>query len=327
MRDALLTLGLALLAASPVMAQQMSLAPSPALACLTPASEQRGKPEYPAGRIERKEGGTVKVALTFTGPELAPEVKVLQSVDHRDLVDAVLRHVETYRVPCLDAVGGSATLQFEFRFDPHDGRRVGWLAPVDMADAARARMTRCIAHVKADAKPMYPIALSRRGDQGSVLARLRFTAADQPPEVTVLDPSPHPAFAMEVKDFAAGYRMPCHRGAPVSTDFVFRFVMEGGTRVVLRDLSLVDFLRAARNAMDRPVSFDFDAMVCPFDVRLTYFRPSAPSAVGQVGDQLAARRPLLEWLSGLTLNLPDKTQNLLLGDTLTITVPCGNLKL
>ena len=41
----------------------------------------------------------------------------------------------------------------------------------------------------------------------------------------------------------------------------------------------------------------------------------------------AARLPFLDWLSGLALNLSAKDNNAILGNTMTLHVPCGTLDL
>lgn len=65
-----------------------------------------------------------------------------------------------------------------------------------------------------------------------------------------------------VNDFVAGYRLPCLKGGPAGFSVVFDSRIQDGDRTVIKDLPLLEFLRAA-DSMQRPASLDLTAMGCP----------------------------------------------------------------
>lgn len=93
-------------------------------------------------------------------------------------------------------------------------------------------------------------------------------------------------------------------------------------------------LRCLTPTQDRPPPLIYPAgalaRLAPGTVRieLTFAVPDAPPEVRlAVGKPVAARRPFLDWLEGLTLDLKPQQQALVLGDEFTLTVPCGTLDL
>jgi hypothetical protein len=305
------------------------LAPSRALQCLTPAAADRGSPEYPPESYARKEGGEVDVELTFRAPDEGPSVRI-QSSTNRDkhaLEDAVHAFVARLRVPCLAEIGPSVTLRQTYVFRPNDGRKVMWSAPRDTADARRAQLIRCIRHLDPNATVGYPDRARREEIEGNVLLTLRFTGQDSPPRVTVLAQPKQSVFNVPAVDHAEGLRMPCHEGLPLDVDYVFIFRMEGGTRIVIQDISLLTLLRSTTNAAKSRVYFDLATMGCPFDVRIHYLQPHRPNGVGEVGTTHPARLPFLDWLSRLELKLPRDHANRVLGQDFTVSVPCGTVDL
>ena len=308
-------------------AGDMMSAPSPALECMTPAPDQRGRPEYPEAVYRLREGGVVKVELVFAEPHLAPTVTIESATGADALIESVRRHVERFRVPCLASGQAPVRLRQHYVFIPNDGRKVTWSTPVDEADRAREERIRCITRPDGNERPSYPDKSRAREEEGNVYVRLRFVAPDRAPQVTMLDKGSHSVLAREVDAFAQGYRMPCLRGEPIEANWLFRFVLDPGQRTVLRDATLLQFLRAVRNPGREPVYFDFMTMACPFDVRLTYFRPFAPNRVGEVGSHDPARRPFLDWISTLELDLTGRDHNAVIGGTMSVSIPCGKLDL
>lgn len=315
---------LCLLPAVAVQAVTISLAPSEALRCLTPDEAARGAVDYPKELFDRKEGGVVEVELKFTKPDAAPEANVLNE-PLRDLANAVRRHVLNYRVPCLGA-GQTTTLRQSFQFSPTDGRKVNWTRVRDSLETAQRAQTRCIVHPSTKA-PSYPYNALRVEAEGAVVLRLTFASPDGAPRTEVLDDTPHPHLIETAMDHAAGYRMPCHSGPPVSTVHQYLFKIEGGERIVAKDVGLVAFLRNVKDIQKAQVYFDLNTMQCPFDVRIELRQPTGDNRVGEVGDAVAERQFFLEWLSRLRLNVDRQTQNRLLGQPMTISVPCGVVSL
>ena len=72
--------------------------------------------------IELLDNGRVKVELTFTAPDEAPTVDVLEKEGGAEFVESVQKHVRTFRAPCLALADTPAALTIEFVFKP-DARR------------------------------------------------------------------------------------------------------------------------------------------------------------------------------------------------------------
>jgi TonB family protein len=309
-----------------VLAQQQTLTESDTLACLTPAASQRGAPRYPEASFERREGGRFPVTLEFTAPDRAPKVNFSGTGGLSELSDAVLDFVRAYRVPCLKP-GQVATLNQEFVFVPTDDRRVLWHAPVDDDDRRRERLANCVKHQSPGSKPNYPATVLNNGIEGTVVLKVSFAAGDMPPSVEVLDNAGSDRLAEAAKEFARGWRMPCHEGASVSVNQLYRFSIAGEPRMVLKDISLVTLISGFKGIRQANVYFDFNEMGCPFDLRFALYQPHSPNRVGEVGDALPARRFFLDWLRRQSLDLPAKQRNAIQGQITTVSVPCTVLRL
>lgn len=311
-------------------AQQQTLSPSDTLACLTPVATERGTPKYPEESFERKEGGLVSVVLEFTAPDREPKVSFSDGSSHSQgdlkLKGAVLDHVRAYRVPCLK-LQQTATMNQEFSFVPTDGRRVRWQGPVDADDLRRSRLMKCMKHQSPGSTPDYPFGALRNEIQGNVMLKLSFASADAPPAVEVVDDAGSGSLASTAAEFARGWRMPCHEGASVSLNQLYKFRIEGADRTVLKDMSLVTLLGIVKGIRKANVYFDFKEMGCPFDLRFSLNQPHAANNVGEVGDTHPERRFFLDWLSRQHLELPGKTHNAVLGQIATVSVPCTVLNL
>lgn len=316
-------LGLAAAGPMPAAAQSV-LTTSAALACLTPPAAERGLPAYPRDAADRKDGGTVKAELLFTGPDQAPTFRSLCPFIQPAFIAAVQGHVQSWRVPCMPAGGEAVRLLLDFVFTPGDGRRVVSGPPVDAADLQRRLQQRCLTRILPGDHPDYPPAAARAGTQGNILVRLRFDSPTQPPQATFLATGRDPVLKAEVEDWVQGYRLPCMGRAPIDLEMVFRFHLEGGPRTNIRDMALRQFVMSARD-VPRPAYFDFTAMGCPFDLRVSYRQPYARNGLFELDNSVPERQPFLDWLSQLALRLPEKTQQQVLGDTFTLSVPCGKL--
>ncbi|MDO9285859.1 MAG: hypothetical protein Q7U26_13235 [Aquabacterium sp.] len=327
-------LGLAL--AVPAAAQQVTLEPSAAVLCLTPAAAERGAPEYPFVAFKRGQTGRVKVALTFTTPQTRPAVDVVLQEGGDEFVDAVKQHVRDFRVPCHDGGETPVKLVFDFVFRADD-RQVHWSPPVDADHAQRKAQLACIVHQSGEKAPAYPREALRNEMQGRVLVRLRYEAPDQPPVAEILprpdvDAGPRAQRAAgllsrPLVDWVAGYRMPCYQGKPLTTTVTFVYVIEGSAYGFKPGLTLGTLLPLVRDIRKQTLDFDFTRMGCPFDVSLQYRRPSLLNLVGEVGSQDPARRPFLDWLARADFDLPSDTLNSIYGDTTTFAVPCLKIKL
>ena len=316
-------------AAGPARAQapEVQLAPSRLVECLAPPAAQRGQPEYPQELNKGGEGGRVLLELVFTGADRAPEVKLLAPQVENGLARAVKAHVAAFRIPCAEATDLPVRLRQEYIFKP--GNPVLWTTPTDEAAASRARVLKCMATHDGSRHPEYPAWARRVEAQGRVLAKLRFTGPDLPPEVTVHASSRAVKGLAEdaVLPWAAKLRLPCIEGAAIETFMRFVFRMEDGKAFGFRDTTFISFLRSARNLEQPGAVFDTHTMACPFDLTLIYRQPYYPNQVGERGAAQAARRPLLEWLSTLVLELKPEQQDAVAGDSVSFTVPCVKIDL
>lgn len=311
-------------------AQQTTLQPSPALQCLTQGDA--GQPLlYPEEMLQRKDGGTVAVELRFAGPDQAPNVTISdQDRPSAVLVDAVRAHVRRFRVPCMAANDPTVLIRQDYVFVPNDGRKVVTTTPTDPLQAARGDFWACLSHVDGEKKPDYPyralVPGGKAEEQGNVYVSLKFLAPDQPPVLTLLTAVPGRALRGAVAQYANGLRLPCMGAEPVAFSVLYTFQIVDGSRLLLPDLSLKALLAAASN-LRGGVYFDLNALGCPFDVRLTYFRPHGPNTLRQLEPAMPARQAFLDWLCGLTLNLPERANTSVLGQTITVQVPCGTVNL
>jgi hypothetical protein len=316
----------------PVLAQTAEALPSPELACLTPALEQREAAVYPPERLERKEGAFFHLDLTFTHPERAPSMKVVEDTKRTsdvrtagDFVEVAERYARQLRVPCLQP-GARFVLRQTFHFVPNDGRRVTVSQPSEDFSPAFTRLLDCLQPQRGTNRwPRYPARALQDGLQGNVVVQVRFEGPDAPPQVEVLNAPPRGSLlANTVRDAFANLRATCAGPEPVSGRMLFTFKIEDDRRVVLRDLNLRQLAGGMRN-YPAPAYFDTRAMGCPFDLRVQYMAPHMSNVVAEVGDAVPERRPLLQWLAKVELNLPEPQHNLVLGDRFTLHVPCLTL--
>mgnify|MGYP001301446747 CR=1 FL=1 len=314
-----------LLAAGPALAQLVTLEPGAAQRCLTPAPELRGTPEYPFGPWKRGEAGSVEVELSFVGPDKRPSVSVLGSKGGDEFVDAVKEHVDKFRVPCLTPTEGPSAVRFEFVFKP-ESRKVHFLPPTDPGRTAKAIQIQCVRHAGGEAMAAYPREARVHEIQGRVLAQLTFTAADQPPTAKVFARRAARVLKSAVENWVEGLRMPCHSGGPVEATWLYVFTLDDHV-YGFKPLTLIQFLGAVRGIQEQTLNFDFNGMNCPFDVSLRYRKPFLPNTVGEFGSTHQARRPFLDWLSQVELDLPGPVADSVFGDQVTLTIPCTKINL
>lgn len=306
-------------------AQQVTLAPSPAIECLTPAPEVRGAVEYPFSEFKSRVAGRVKVEARFTVPEGPPELVVLESEGGDAFVDAVKAQMRGWRVPCLPPGGGDARLVQEYVFKP-DQRRVQWGPSEDARAEARREQLRCMTHETGKRAPAYPPNALRDGVQGRVYARLRFEAADQPPVAQVHARRSARQLQGTIEDWVRGYRLPCLQGEPIDATMVFVYRFEGEAWG-FRPMSLTGLLSRVKGIHEQTLVLDTSTMGCPFDLHFTYYRPVARNSVGSLGSFDPARAPLLRYLADVELDLSHQALDSVFADSTTITVPCIKIDL
>lgn len=296
------------------------------MSCLTPATSERGSPEYPSRQLFSKTGGQVQVVLTFTDKDSAPKVKVLNSNQwNEDAFDdfsrSVERFVSRYRLPCLTE--GKAELRQDFRFSPDDKKAYA----MDAADGPSEWSKADCKYDYLGEKPVYPS--SSQMPTGNVYVRLKFLQRDEPPVVTVVFGGGHYQLAEITKSWMAQYRLRCAKPleAPVETTHIHRFTPVGGVPVTLKDMGLVPFLQSVdRKSLGTP-KFDTNTMGCPFDVKVTLLQPHAPNTVRELVRSEPSRKDFLQWITTLRFKYPEGFERYLVGDTTTVTVPCMALDL
>lgn len=107
---------------------------------------------------------------------------------------------------------------------------------------------------------------------------------------------------------------------------VYKFILNDDGSSKLKDAPLTALLKGA-SGLQRPAYFNFDKLGCPFQLKLTYYRPFQENKVQQIGKIDPARRPLADWLRGLTLNLNTEMSGYAFGSTMKVEIPCGVMDL
>lgn len=294
---------------------------------------------YPLDELRLRVGGTVRVALTFTGPDAAPDAEVLADFSSPTLLREVKFGVDRFRLPCLTPQQAPVTLVQTFRFDPLNEPHLSW-TPAQLADASgRPRPAALPTDEGQDGElqqcvttPKHPPTI-RPGPEDravtNVILDMEFRAADQPPMLKTVYRFGSADTEESVRQYAAGYRLPClppsHAPVRVRQTFALHWYEAKGGRF-RNPMSLDSFLATMKNADDRPVRFDFDTMGCPFEVDWALGLPAVPNRVRSVGAVVPARAPLLDWLRHLEMKLEPIRFNLLLGQTARVQVPCGTLE-
>ena len=300
----------------------MAVSPSAAAGCLKLTVEAAtDAPEYPFEPFKHRKAGRVKVALSFGTPDGRPEVTVLEHEGDDQFIDSVRDHVKHYRVPCVDRAGPPARLVFDYVFKPDD-RKVYSGAPVDADASAKRAMLACIRPSGKLDKPRYPTFAQSEGVQGRVWAKMRFEAPDRPPVVTTYARRSARTLRASVEAWAEDLRMPCHQGAPVLSEVVYVFVLDGGAYGFKPGVDLPVILGAMTPDHRAAIPADTTAMGCPFDVSLRYLQPELPNLVKQVGSYNPARRPVVEWLERANLELPSTIIDSIYADAVTFRIPC-----
>lgn len=281
-------------------------------------------PAYPEREALLKAGAVVRVSLTFTGPDSPPKVETTFNSGGEAFADAVSTFAKSYRLPCMVVGTGPLAGVQEFQFVPDDGRKVVYGALRDHPKATQA--VRCVTGMR---PPEYPARMFGPSLEGTVVVKLKFVDGNSPPQPTVLFDGGSGRLAAAVLAAVERYRMPCLTAGdgPLTAMQSFQFLMSDSTQYALKDLALRQFVAIVDKLDQQKVRFDFSTMGCPFDVRLRLFQPHAPNSVGELERADANRREFLEWLRAVSLKLPRDAARHVIGQTVTVSVPCGVLDL
>lgn len=288
-----------------------------------------GEPGYERALVKRGVQGVVRVALRFTAPDRPPKVTMLSNETEVDLAlsDAVRFYVEGYRLPCLRPGQAAVTAFQRFHFDADNAQPIHWQrSEATPDDDAKRRVAACLVAPRETLQLPY-----QGGTQATrvVMVKYEFVGADQPPRVSIHYSKADREINEYVLSYARGYRAPCMRpeDGPVSLVRGVKLVGDDGTERFARPFGLLTFLASTKTRNELQADFDFNAMGCPFDVQWTYWLPGEETIAGEVGAPDPRRAAFLRWLSHLEIKLPDDKVEVLLGEALTIQVPCGHLRL
>lgn len=309
--------------------------PSIALECLQVPAGEPGEPVYPFEQYKGGVPGRVKATVTLPGGLFGNEIEIQSNEGDAAFVDASRRFLRSLSAPCLKP-GEKVRLAYEFVFAP-DRRQVIWATPQDMDSVERAAMTSCLRtaggvlfdgrKVDAELLPPYPSDAIRGNLQGRVRVLLTFSSPETAPAVDVLHrPSAEP-FAEALREWAAGLRLPCHTGEPFRMSVIMVYRIAGSGAYGFKPLTLIDLLGLSKGIQERRLALDTTTMGCPFQLKLTYFQPQRRNVLGEVGGTDPRRRPLLELLAGLELDLRRAALDSVFADTADIAVPCLRINL
>ena len=298
------------------------LGPSAVAQCLQPLG---AVPEFPFDALKQRETGSVKVQFTFTAPDQAPKVEVLERDGDPSFLAAVQQHATRLRTPCL-LPGTRAQLVQTFDFVP-DSRVVYRSRPRDVADDLRRDLTKCIVNTSGEPSPQYPPLALRDGEHGRIIAKLRFTGPGSAPVAEVYGLRGTEWLERGVSQWVDALRMPCLTGEAVTVMHVYAFRFEGDPMYGFKNLELLQLLRLVVGIRERRFSIDTTTMGCPFDLKFRYHRPFLPNSVAEVGDLNPARGPLIDWLETAALDLPHASLRAVFGDETNLTVPCLKIDL
>jgi hypothetical protein len=317
---------LALLAACALHAQTGGLVALPEAsptACLTSAAAA-DSPVYPKDELALKSEAIVRVRLVFSAPDAAPKATVFHNLAAQAFSAAVLDHTKSYRLPCMAAGAEPVVATQEFRFTL-DGRRVVYGGLRD--DLSKRRVVDCL--VGGEGRPQIPRDQQATLPQGNVIVKMKFTSASEGPKATVLTDAGSRVLRRIVLDHVERYRLPCFEAnaKPFEAMQTFSFRFEGERQYTLNDLTLQQLVDALDQPEQQRVRFDFATMGCPFDVRVNLYQPFAKNSVGELERSNPNRREFIEWLSGVALKLPTAAARQIIGQTMTVSVPCGTLDL
>lgn len=204
-------------------ARQFQLPPPPMMECLSPSAAVRGTPAYPFDALKFGHEGTVGVELEFVDADSPPRITVRERPKLESFVDAVKDHVAAWRFPCAGTLNQPVRLAVNFVFKPEE-RRSYSSQPEEVENARWRKLVACITPDLPKRTLPYAVDAQGAGDQGRVLALLRFESGTEPPKLTLLARSNAHLLGNAVRPITDELRLPCCDGRPfeVVGSFIFR---------------------------------------------------------------------------------------------------------
>ena len=293
--------------------------------CLVSSRPKLARPEYPTW-IRPRTDAVVRVELTFNGPDAAPSMKLLSNTGVAAFAESVRDFVAYYRMPCLKPeqfFQGTQTFQFLIRRYPPKVLP----SPLPDASSIESLSLDCSAGIRYAAPPDYD---DHPSPALKTVARMTFNARDQPPTVEWLFNAGPPAWMTAVRAVTDAYRLPClpAAGGRVVVDQFFSYnpwpLTPQERRAGVNVEQLVSLLKNPKQGAGR---FDFNTMACPFKLSFELYRPYTQNAVTEIGSSSANREAFLAWLRGVAFDVSDTKLRGVMGEPVTLSVPCGVLDL
>jgi len=295
----------------------LKLSEAQRLACLVKPSDP---PRYPQhDKLDRGQGA-MRLLLKFTTPDSRPAIQVLFNSAREDMQDIVERYVSKYRLPCLKPEDGEVSAVQEFDFQNHDRDP----APVTPPEEGHGPL--CVVMPRNGLK--YNLGFGR-SEVEHLVAEITFRGdGQQPPDVTFSYVKASSRMQEAVREWVAGYRMPCRTAQDKPRTIEQRFSMYPDNRrrygFKQERFSLREFLGLMKEPWKRPARFDLDTMGCPFKVDFVIGGEGMPHKASVRGPVDPNKVGFLRWLSGLQFAFKsDDMANDMFGTQLQIDVPCG----
>ncbi|MFG6457467.1 hypothetical protein [Roseateles sp. BYS96W] len=297
---------------------------------VTPSEAQRlgclvkpGKaPRYPQHDKLDRAHGAMRLLLKFKQPDEKPTFEVLFNSAREDMQDQVERYVSGYRLPCLKPEDGEvrAVQEFSFQNDERD--------PAPIPPDVQGRPPLCIVMPRRALDYDMGLTLGRPGAEHLVAVITFAGDGQQPPSVAFSYAKASARFEQAVREWVAGYRMPCRtaQDRPRSVEQTFSMFPKGGRRHGFKHdrFTLMEFIKLMREPWKQPVHFDLNTMGCPFKVDFIVGGEGRPHRASVPGSRDPNKVDFLRWLGGLQFNLQsDDVANDLFGSRLQVDVPCG----
>lgn len=298
------------------------------VACLTSIQPDQKIPAF-APDSPLSADVVVRLQLHFDQPTMPPVVKVLASNGSGKLLLAVRDHVLNYRLACLKPHLSVDAVQ-EFRLLAGDPQGQVQERALLEREARFGLPEECLAGIRSAPPPVFEraIPLSLK-----TIVRLTFNAPDAPPDVLMLFDSGPPGWTAAVLASIGTYRLPCVTpfGGPYIGEGVFAFMgyntasrVPEGQRT---GITLEQFVSLLKRPREQPVRFDLAAMACPFQLSFELFQPYMQNKVRQVGEVNDTRQEFTRWMRSVAFNISDNNLRGVMGDPVTVSVPCGVLDL
>jgi len=301
--------------------QQLRFEPDGHVQCL-----QRGSAAVPSARALRAEAGMrhLRYLLRFEAADKPPVIELLAGRIEGGTPALFEAYLSEYRLPCLDATEGPFELLQEFLIPAKDGQ-VESAAVVDVIGPSMQRA--CIDLVPPE-QFQYPKSMSMNAL--TVVFGLRFPVGGvTEPAVEVLYQSLGRSLARELASYYGGSKA-CQRGTVRHGRYLLPHMYTQGERrndaPRFKDGSLFDLLAVAKSQQLKAY-FDTTAMGCPFQLEWMLLQPAGSNHVSELGEHDAGRAGLMAYLRGLELDLSPVARQQLTGQSMKLTVPCGELNL